>query len=92
MPTNNQEKWIDKLTNLVEKEAYCLQGKDCYMNEIIDLVRQEIRQAKIETAEQVKLIAHSIAGKDADYLIDHAIDKFISNLKNNDNTTTNTTK
>jgi hypothetical protein len=50
-PTNNQKKWIDKLTNLVEKEAYCLQGKDCYMNEIIDLVCQEIRQAKIDGME-----------------------------------------
>ena len=87
-PTNNQEKWIDKLTNLVEKEAYCLQGKDCYMNEIIDLVCQEIRRAKIEGMIEIQNIL--LNREDDDFVkVTAQIINAISNLKNNDNTTKN---
>lgn len=64
MPTNNQEKWIDELKEefqVIEKgtiqgKPYELANDDIYgsLPDLISFLRQEIRQAKIETIEKIK--------------------------------------
>jgi hypothetical protein len=102
MPTNNQEWegfWKEK-----DEYGYSLEdavkGGDLHDIEfakklINPKLRQEIRQAKIEQTEEIRKIMSDSSVWDSDYVylrkarLLGVIDKLISNLKNNDNTTKN---
>ena len=86
-PTNNQEKWIEEFMHRFAGDNRS-DGMGWKLHlEVIDFLRQEIRQAKIEALENLIEINHAFDWGVYDPFV--IIRKEISNLKQNDNTTKN---
>lgn len=97
MPTNNQEKWWkkrffvqpDKIEDLALDSSELLQAEDdgdylvtVRKDEADAFLRQEIRQAKIETFEIVKMIIYESVQKNlTKNWVDGEVNRRLSNLK-----------
>ena len=82
MPTNNQEKWEERFDKEFVAPGGYIDNENVPPDYIKSFIRQEIRQAKIEVAQEIEKIWDRTA-----YNVDFSIQlkKLISNLKNNDN-------
>ncbi len=86
MPTNNQEKWWKKFkqTRLYKEGGSCFECCDYegMVDDMESFIRQEIRQAKIETFEIVKMIIYESVQKNlTKNWIDGEVNRRLSNLK-----------